>query len=347
MKKIMCVFSVCAALLLSVPALAADGEVPHYDVLDLESPAAASTAPEGPESTPAPVEDAPVDESTYREEEPAPYTPVQRFPGRGEIDDILSCWEETGYPADVSYACEVGGEVMEDGTVCSYWEIGLVGADETRRQEILDLVSPDCLVTFQNCLFTHAEKQAAYDKLTELAADDPNILEVIFIRNGDTVWVSVPEEKAKEYAGYLIRDLGLGAVVSVTDQHSIASFEGGLDIGIATPGGRPFGTGNDSALVQTVPQATFPATGTLVPGSPAAQASPVFWTCLALAVFAACGLSVFALRRRSARLAATAHGEIHTAGVPLTRARTEQLVRDSAETPPEGTFQTVVERGRE
>lgn len=353
-------FALTAAFMLTVPTLAAtpmDEPPAGYDLLDLDGPepsaafhvpAQSPDAPaDSPESTPAPVVDVPVDESTYREETPTPYTPVQRFPGRGEIGDILSYWEENGYPTDVSYACEVGGEVMEDGTVCSYWEIGLVDADETRRQEILDLVSPDCQVNFQNCLFTHAEKQAAYDKLIELAAGDPNILEVIFIRNGDTVWVSVPEELTKDYAEYLIRDLGLGAVVSVTDQHSIATFEGGLETGIDTPGGFPFSAGNDSALVQTVPQATFPATGALVPDSPAAQASPVFWTCLALAVIAACGLTVFALRRRPARLAVTAHGEIHTAAAPLTRAQTEQLVRDSAEAPPEELLRAIVERGRD
>lgn len=349
MKKLIRIFFALAAVfMLAIPAAAAESDVPHYDVLDLEAAqAAVSTAPDGIESTPTPVEDVPVDESTYREEPPTPYEPPVRLPGQGEIDDILSYWEENGYPADVSYAFEAGGEAMEDGTVRAWWEIGLVDADEARRQEILELVSPACLVEFKTCLFTHAEKQAAYDKLTELAAGDPNILEVIFIRNGDTVWVSVPEDVVKEYAEYLIRDLGLGAVVSVTDQHSIATFEGGLEIGTDTPGGLPFGTGNDGALVQTVPQATFPATGALVPDSPAKRASPIFWVCLALAVIASCGLTALALRRRTVRLAVTAHGEIHTAGAPLTRAQTEQLVRDSAEAPPEGTFQTIVERGRE
>lgn len=358
MKKLIRIFfALTAAFMLAIPAAAAESDVPHYDVLDLEAAQAAeSAAPDSTESTPAPVVDVPVDESTYREEEPTPYTPVQRFPGRGEIDDILSYWEENGYPADVSYACETGGEVMEDGTMYDYWEIGLVDADEARRQEILDLVSPDCLVEFQNCLFTHAEKQAAYDKLTELAAGDPNILEVIFIRNGDTVWVSVPEDVVKEYAEYLIRDLCLGAVVSVTDQHSIATFEDGLETGIGTPGGMDTG-----GLAQTTPQIApaiggnvdsapivpegYGETAGLLPAAPASAARPVFWVCLALAVFAACALTALALRRRPARLAVTHSGRLHTAGALLTRAQTEQLVRDSAQTPPEGLLQTIVERG--
>lgn len=352
-------FALAAAFMLTVPALAAEGEAPRCDVPDLDgAPAAVSAAPDSAEPTPVPVEDVPVDESTYHEEEPAPYTPVQWIPGRGEIADILSYWEENGYPTDVSYACNVGGEVTEDGTMYDYWEIGLVDADEGRRQEILDLVSPNCLVEFQNCLFNHAEKQAAYDKLTELAAGDPNIVDVIFIRNGDTVLVSVPEDMVKDYAQYLIRDLGLGAVVSVTDRNSIGRLENDLTAGVDIPGGTA-GAETGGALVQTTPQLD-PAIGgdvqsaPIVPAGetgllpvPAKRASTVFWVCLALAVAAACTLTVLALRRRSAPAAVTVHGEIHTAGAPLTRAQTEQLVRESEETPPEGTLQAIVEKGRE
>ena len=357
-------FALAAAFMLIVPALAAEGEAPHYDVLDLDgAPAAVSAAPDGAEPTPTPmeVEDVPVDESTYHEEESTPYTPVQRTPGRGEIADILSYWEEHGYPTDVSYACNVGGEVTEDGTMYDYWEIGLVDADEARRQEILGLVSPNCLVEFQNCLFTHAEKQAAYDKLTELAAGDPNIVDVIFIRNGDTVLVSVPEDMVKEYAQYLIRDLGLGAVVHVTDQHSIATYEDNLTTGVDIPGGTA-SSETGGGLVQTTPQldpaiggdvqsAPIVPTGDgmtgLLPAAPAKRASPVFWVCLALAAVAACVLTALALRRRFAPAAVTARGEIHSAGAPLTRAQTEQLVRESEERPPEGTLRAIVEKGRE
>lgn len=326
MKKLMCVFFTFAALLmLAVPALAVGSE----SILDLDA------APGGTESTSAPMADVPVGESTCREETPAPYEPPVRLPGQGEIDDILSYWEENGYPSDVSYAFEAGDEVVEDGTVRAWWEIGLVDANEARRQEILRLVSPACLVEFRTCQFTHAQKQAAYGKLTELAADDPNILEVIFIRNGDTVWVAVPEEKTKEYAKYLIRDLDLGAVVSVTDQHSIASFEDGLAHHIGTPGG-----GLDAAGIQSVP----PITGGLVPTAPAHTPSPLFWVCLTLAVFVACTLTVPALRRRFALAAVTTHGEIRTPGAPLTRRQAEQAVKDGAETPDSALFRAIVER---
>lgn len=366
MKKSLCVFFTIAALLmLAVPAFASAPPA-QYDLLDLggeepaavyHDPAQSSDAPaDGAESTPAPVVDVPVDESTYREEPPAPYEPPVRLPGQGEIDNILSYWEECGYPADVSYAFEAGGEVMEDGAVRAWWEIGLVDADEGRRQEILDLVSPNCLVEFQNCLFNHAEKQAAYDKLTELAADDPNIVDVIFIRNGDTVLVSVPGDMVKDYAQYLIRDLGLGAVVSVTDRNSIGRRENDLTAGVDIPGGTA-GAETGGALVQTTPQLDpaiggdvqsapiVPAGETgLLPAAPAGRASPVFWVCLALAVFAACGLTALALRRRFTRLAVTAHGTVRAPGVPLTRKQTERAVKDGAQAPDSALFQAIWEK---
>lgn len=353
MKKLMWVFfALTFVFMLAAPALAADSEGPHYDLLDLDGeaqekqPAAvyhdqSSDAPaDGAESTPTPIVDVPVDESTYREEPSTPYVPPQRFPGRGKIDDILSHWEENGYPDDVSFAFEAGGEVTEDGTILSYWEIGLVDADEGRRQAILELVSPACLVEFQKCLFTHAQKQAAYDTITELAVDDPNILEVIFIRNGDTVWVSVPEEKTKEYAEYLIRDLGLGAVVSVTDQHSIASFEDATAPRIDIPGGLttgPIGGGADG--IQSAPVETG-----LVRTTPQAQTSPIFWVCLALAIFAACALTVLALRRRSVPAAVAEDGSLHAYRPPLTRREAERLVRESHEAPPSSLRQELLRR---
>ena len=241
MKKLMCVFfALTALLMLAVPAFAADDSAARYDLPD--PPAAVFYVVD----TPMEPVDASEEESTYRAESPAPYTPSRRQPGRGEIDDIYAYWEKNGYPDYVSYAFESGGE-WSDGAVYSHWEIGLADADETQKQAILDLVSPNCLVEFKNCLFTHAQKQTAYDTLTELAETDKNILEVIFIRNDDTVWVAVPEELTKEYAKYLIHDLGLGAVVSVTDEDSLNAvttdsfLDGAIaasgDPGIAAPGG--------------------------------------------------------------------------------------------------------------
>lgn len=328
MKKLMCVFfTLTALLMLAAPAFAAGAPAARYDLPDRDGPGPAAAAYAA--DTPMEPVDGSGEESAYREETPSPTAPPQRQPGRGEIDDIYAYWEKNGYPDYVSYAFAAGGEMTADGTICTYWEIGLVDAGETQKQEILSLVSPDCLVEFKNCLFTHAQKQTAYDALTELAETDKNILEVIFIRNDDSVWVAVPEELTKEYAKYLIRDLGLGAVVSVTDEDSINAvttdsfLDGAIaasgDPGIAAPGG---------------------AAGIV----PEVGAGAPLWTCLILAAVFACTLTVLALHRYFAPAAVTESGTVRTTGAPLSRRQTEQAVREDMQAPSASVYRAVLER---
>lgn len=310
MKKMMCVFFTLAALLmLAAPAFAAD------------DPAAASYVGDAPME---PV-DGSGEASSSREEMSPPSAPAPRLPGQGEIDDICAYWEKNGYPDYVSYAFESGGG-WTDGAVYSHWEIGLVNADETQKQAVLDLVSPSCLVEFKNCLFTHAQKQTAYDALIQLAKTDRNISEVIFIRNDDSVWVAVPEELTKEYAEYLIRDLGLGAVVMVTDEDSLNAVTTNdlLDGAVAAEG-----------------EPGIPVPGGIVPEVRAG--APLYWIYLVLAV-AACTLTGFALHRYFAPAAVAENGTVRVTNAPLSRRQTEQAVRESVQVPNASVYRAVLER---
>lgn len=316
MKKFVSVFfALTALLMLAVPAHAAravDRLTPIEPIDPLES-----VANEEARSDP---------------EAPAQSTVIVRQPGRGTVADIEAYWEENGYPADVSYAFEAGGEVV-DGQVIGWWEIGLVENTEARQQEILALVSPTCLVEFKKALFSHAEKLTAYEKLTELAETDENILDVIFVRNDDTVWVAISEGAEKDYAKYLIRDLGLGAVVSVTDENSLNNItDGDLIANVATPGG-----GLDAAI---------PTTGSETGAVPTARGGgPAYWICLALAAAAVCGFGALLLRRSLVPAAATAQGGVRTgSAAPLSRRQTEQAVRDSVEDPGPGVCRSVLDR---
>lgn len=325
--------------MLAIPAFAAaaeDGAPAEYDLLVPDGPEPSAVSPSVVQFADAPIEpvdaggDAPVDESTYREEPSAPYTPPQRLPGQGEITDILQYWEDNGYPDYVSYAFEAGGEMTDDGTIYSYWEIGLVDAGEAQKQKILELVHPTCLVEFKGALFTHAQKLAAYHKLMELAETDSNILQVIFIRNDDSVWVAVPEAQAKEYAKYLIRDCGLGAVVSVTDEDSLnaVTTDSFLDGAIAAEGKPGIVAPGGAAAI--VPEARAGA--------------PLSWIYLVLAVTAACTLTGFALHRSFAPAAVTENGTIRITNAPLSRRRTEQAVREDMQVPNASVYRAVLER---
>lgn len=334
MKKRASVFLASAVIfMLAVPALAAPNAEPVQPI-----PSLTPIEPNVPvENVSSAKSDSPAGGSDGYGNPPAADA-IVRQSGRGTVIDIEQYWEENGYPADVSYAFKAGGEVIED-QVYDWWEIGLVDADDARRQEILELATPNCLVEFKNALFSHAEKAAAYEKLMELAETDENILSVVFIRNDDTVWVAVPEERAKEYAQYLIRDCGLGAVVSVTDEDSIDTIvlDGELERIPITEGGMAPGGGLDAAISEAAGGAG------VVPETRAG--APMYWVYLALAAIAACTLAGFALRRFLVPAAAAEHGGVR-ANRPLRGGEVVQAVRNSTEVPGSGVYQSILDRVR-
>lgn len=329
MKKYVSVFlTLFVLLVLTVPALAADAPSKSSAAPVEPIPSLTPIEPVAPIEEPAPAANAEA-ESRPGEGPTAPVSIVRR-PGRGSISDILVYWEENGYPDDVAYAYESGGEMIGD-MVHTWWEIGLVGNSEVRQEEILELISPFCMVEFKNALFTHGEKVAAYEKLTELAETDKNILEVVFVRNSDTVWVAVPEELAKEYAEYLIRDCGLGAVVAVTDENSLGAVsDGDMIVGAMT------GDGLDAA-------APIIETGGLVPANQPSGVPPLIWGCLILAVATTLALIVLSVRSFRTPAAVTESGRLHAA-VPLSRRQVEETVKKDLEVPGETVYRALLER---
>lgn len=324
MKRYGMVF-LAALLLLSCTAAAA--EPARYDLLT-EDPG----EPAPGVSTPAPVMDVPVDEDTYREEPATPYTPPVRQAGRGEVDDILQYWEDNGYPEDVSYAFEAGGEVVsgpEGDAVYSWWEIGLVDADEARQQEILDLVSPTCLVEFRSCRYPHSQKLAAYEAVAPLAEEDEHILDVIFVRNSDFIVVAVADGYGKEYAQALVGQYG--AVVSIQEGTAVDDY---LTAPVLTGENGP-----------ALPGMGLDRGNALLPGWPGKEAL-VFggayapWL-IALAAAALGGLAVVAFRRRPVPVRGRGNGS--PAGT-LTRRQAEEAVRQGAEGPDPAIFRQILQK---
>ena len=140
--------------------------------------------------------------------------------GRGDITDPDKYWAQNGYPDDVAYAYEGGGELREENgeeVVYAYWEIGVVDADAARRQEIIDMLAPTCLVTFFDCRYSYVEREEAAQALRAL--DDPNILDVTLILNAEEVLVTVAPGTEEEYAAQLAEQYG--GLVEVTDETAI------------------------------------------------------------------------------------------------------------------------------
>jgi len=342
MKKILCCLLLCLTAILPFSALAAPEDRPIPDKGTPPSHAAVSFAPGfssdiQPIPTPAPTLSP---ETDLPAEEPYP-TPSSVLPdpnpplgsgqsGRGSVENLKEFFEEKGYPEHLSFVFKAGGE-LRNGTVYEYWQIGMVDATEVQKQAILELAAPTCLITFENALFSHAEKVHAYDAISAL--NDPNIIHLVFGTNTDTVWVGVAEEKTKEYAEYLIRDLGLGAVVSVTDEHSFAYLLGNGEV--ITPGGSEIGT---TGLVPPSPvpmPIPAPAVG-LVPEE-APPSSPSVWPFLIFGLFLLALL--LTLRSRLIPLFALPGGKTLPSA-----AQTEQAVADSLLSPPENLYRSILKQ---
>ena len=335
MKKRSLCLAILLALTLTLPALAAAQTEPAAPG-ELRSPnAAVSHAPAAWEEetvVPTPIVDVPVDESTYTES-PSGAVGTPRLndgqPGQGDVEDLYEYFEENGYPSCLSYVFKAGGELRGE-TVYSYWLVGMVDATQEQKAAILDLAAPTCLITFENAMFTHEEKVRAFEAIQAL--NDPNITYLVFGANTDTVWVGVPEELAKQYAKYLIRDLGLGAVVSVTDERSFAYL---LTESAATPGGvvaKYFETG---ALTTGGGNAVVPA----LPGGTQNSSALSPWP------FLLTGLAALALllTARSLLLPALAGGGIWGRR-RLTRGQVERAVSSASAEPREDLFPTILKK---
>lgn len=321
-KRIFCLAAL-TALSLTIPALAVVENLPAVK----SENAAVSHAPE---AAPQPIVDVPVDESTYTEEPVTVHIPPKRQPGRGDVEDLEAYFEENGYPEHLSFVFEEGSELGEDGTIYTYWLVGIVDITEEQEQAILDLAAPTCLVTFENALFNHEEKVRAFEAIQAL--EDPNITHLVFGKNTDTVWVGVPEEMAKDYAEYLIRDLGLGAVVSVTDENSFAY----LLTESAVPGQGTLNTvttpeGNYDTGVQT--------TG-VVPGGEQTSFPLPFWPVFLIGLAAL----AFLLTARTFLLPAPAAGGGTLARHAVSRKQAEQAVREATAQPRDDLFPSILRK---
>ena len=138
--------------------------------------------------------------------------------GTGVLTNPERYWNENGYPPDVSFAFEAGGELrtLPDGTqrVYTYFEIGLVNATETRKAEIAALFAPECLLTFVPARYTHAQRQTLLQQIT--ARGDEGLVSAMLVRNTDWVHVVVRDE-AFETLAPLYQQLG-GDMVCVQTQ---------------------------------------------------------------------------------------------------------------------------------
>lgn len=144
------------------------------------------------------------------------------IPGGGDISSPLDYWNTNGWPDDVSFAYEAGGEMAKDGTILAYWEIGLVNASDERKAEITELFSSNCLITFHNAEWSHNQRERALNEIGEdiKKSHDNNFVLFDLSKNTDNLYVFVKDEVLEEYsARYFER---YGELVQVLPESAMA-----------------------------------------------------------------------------------------------------------------------------
>lgn len=159
------------------------------------------------------ISDAPVAQDSY--EEQLNYIDIPRLAdgkaGRGSIEDLDKYWAKNGYPDDISFAYEAGGETLQDGTYNKWWLIGVINTDDNRKQEIIDMLSPNCIITFIDSKYSHRQREAAYNEILE--SKDDNILRAVMGLNTEVLIVTISGGDEKEYAKKFIQQYGSFVVV--------------------------------------------------------------------------------------------------------------------------------------
>jgi len=230
--------------------------------------------------------------------------------GRGSEESPDKYWAVNGYPDDVSFAFEAGGEKLNNGDYVSWWIIGVVGAGDTRKQEILDTFSSLHIITFQNCSYSYSQREAAYNEIW--ASKDENIRNVVMGRNTESVFVEVTEEREKEYAAKYSEQYGSFVVITndlTTTGEDTAVAGGDLDQGMSK--------GSDYGIW--------------------------LWTALAVLLIGAMSL-VYFNRARLIPALQTANGNIVTAPAPVSRKNTIERVKNDTATPADTGFAAILRR---
>jgi len=250
--------------------------------------------------------------------------------GTGEIRDIAAHWEKTGYPDNISFAYLAGAEKPPYNpdvdavppTAIAWWEIGVVNADDAAKQEILALMSPDCRVTFRDCAYSYKQREAAFNEIT--AGRNEIVRNALMAQNSEVVFVEIADGYEKEYAKKLGEQYGWFIVVT-NDAQAVDDA--------------------DPALGGITPEVVVGLDGGMpeIGATPGSGLGTWFWAVCLLAL-AGAAMLVYFNRARLIPALQTAHGTVITGGGQVSRKQTEEAVKNSALTPPDGVFNSIMEQ---
>lgn len=204
MKKYIVMITALLTISAGIPAYAETVEDPQYATSVAEEIYERDPADGQPERN---EEAHTTSEPSYATEEsdldPDPFTPMifrQGEQGRGEIEDIVSYWEENGYPDNLSFIAETRSEMIDD-VIYTCYDVGLVSDTEENRGDILDIAGSSNVLSFTTGNSSLWERSMHFEKLCYIAAmeEDIGILEVRFYKNSDMIEVVVSGSEATYY----------------------------------------------------------------------------------------------------------------------------------------------------
>ena len=228
--------------------------------------------------------------------------------GKGTIENPVEYWKANGFPENVSFACE-GGSENDNGINIVYWIVGLVNSDDRSKQEIIDLISPNSRITFMNCAYSYNQREEAFNEI--YASRNDIVLAVQMVLNSEAVLVEIADGYEKEYARKYVEQYGAFVVVTndITAANDAMSL-GGLDVGIGN-------TKNGFNLW--------------------------LWTVGGILLLGTAAI-LLANRTRLIPAMQTTSGNVVTGNAPVSKKQTIAAVKNSAITPSEDVFHSIMER---
>lgn len=225
MKKYIAMIAALLTISAGIPAYAETVEDPRYATSVAEEVYELDPADGQPErNEEAHTTSAPSYAAEESDLDPDPFTPrIFRHgeQGRGEIEDIISYWEENGYPDNLSFIAETGGEMIDDVIYTSY-DVGLVSDTEENRGEILDIAGSSNVLRFTTGNTSLWERSMHFEKLCYIAAmeEDIGILEVRFYKNSDMIEVVVSGSETTYYERF---GKQFGSVAVFTNERNVTT----------------------------------------------------------------------------------------------------------------------------
>lgn len=253
--------------------------------------------------------------------------------GEGILENPYEFWETNGYPDNISFAQALNGYAFIDGKP-TIWYIGIIDADETSRQEVINLISSKCSVVFIDCTHTHEQRQAAFNAIRDM--QDEKIINVTFAINVDKILVIVSDEDVADYEEVLFAQFG--DIVIVISAMLVTTYAAKTDVDISdNPIMAVYVSDDGYVAFEVEPDTIY---------NESEGSKQNNWVILPTILLLLCGVTIILYFNRSRLMLApqTDNGNFIASNTRISRKQTIAAIKDSTLTPSVDVFRTIKEK---